>query len=84
MFYHLRLSVWGADMSELVGEVQIDLVSVVQRGTLPKMGHRQRLRSEGKETGDICVLLNYLEATVAEGKGGDREARIQHDEYHVW
>ncbi|KAH8661280.1 hypothetical protein BGZ61DRAFT_149318 [Ilyonectria robusta] len=63
MFYHLRLSVWGAQMLELIGELHIDLRSLVQKGRLPELGEWQKLRSDGRTTGVIRIALAYLDAS---------------------
>lgn len=60
MSYHLRLCVWAGQMFELVGELQIDLRSLVQTGHLPELREWQTLRRDGKTTGEIRIGLAYL------------------------
>ncbi|KAH7004659.1 hypothetical protein EDB82DRAFT_56746 [Fusarium venenatum] len=62
MCYHLRVSVWGAQMLELIGEVHVDLCELVTRGRLPKLGAWQTLRCNGISTGSIHIKLAYLDA----------------------
>ncbi|OBS27948.1 hypothetical protein FPOA_01888 [Fusarium poae] len=62
MCYHLRVSVWGAQMLELIGEVHLDLCELVARGRLPKLGAWQTLRCNGITTGSIHIKLEYLDA----------------------
>ncbi|CAM1510238.1 Fc.00g005730.m01.CDS01 [Cosmosporella sp. VM-42] len=66
MFYHLRLSVWGAQMLELIGELHIDLRSLVQKGQLPELTDWQSLRCDGRTTGVIRIGLAYLDASEDE------------------
>ncbi|KAM5363185.1 hypothetical protein ACJZ2D_012150 [Fusarium nematophilum] len=66
MFYHMRLSVWGAQMLELIGELHIDLCELVLKGRLPDLGEWQSLRCDGKTTGSIRIRLAYLDVTEDE------------------
>ncbi|KAF4982028.1 hypothetical protein FZEAL_2278 [Fusarium zealandicum] len=61
MFYHMRLSVWGAQMLELIGELHIDLCELVLKGNLPELGEWQNLRCDGKTAGTIRIRLMYLD-----------------------
>jgi hypothetical protein len=71
MFYHLRLCVWAGQMFELIGELQIDLRSMVQTGQLPELREWQTLRRDGKTTGEIRIGLAYLSAR----EDGERQIR---------
>lgn len=62
MFYHLRVSVLGAQMLDLIGELHIDLRSLIQKGRLPELGEWHNLRSDGRTTGVIQIALAYLDA----------------------
>ncbi|GKU02343.1 hypothetical protein FLAG1_04516 [Fusarium langsethiae] len=62
MCQHLRVSVWGAQMLELIGEVHVDLCELVTKGRLPKLEAWQTLRRNGTTTGSIRIKLTYLDA----------------------
>ncbi|KAF5018727.1 hypothetical protein F66182_9286 [Fusarium sp. NRRL 66182] len=66
MCYHLRVSVWGVQMLELIGEVYIDLCELVLRGQLPELGAWQNLRYDGNTTGSLRIKLAYLDASEDE------------------
>ncbi|KAH7242387.1 hypothetical protein BKA59DRAFT_227911 [Fusarium tricinctum] len=66
MYYHLRVSVWGMQMLELIGEVYIDLCELVLRGQLPELGAWQSLRCNGTTTGTIHIKLAYMNASEDE------------------
>ncbi|KAJ4263156.1 hypothetical protein NW762_006778 [Fusarium torreyae] len=66
MCYHLRISLWGAQMLELIGEVYVDLCELVLRGQLPELGAWQNLRCNGTITGSIRIKLAYLNAAEDE------------------
>ncbi|KAJ3529242.1 hypothetical protein NM208_g9853 [Fusarium decemcellulare] len=66
MFYHMRLSVWGAQMLELIGELHIDLRELVLKGQLPGLDEWQSLRCDGKKTGSIRIKLTYLDVVEDE------------------
>jgi hypothetical protein len=68
MFYHLRLSIWGAQMLELIGETYVDLRGFVQNGKVPELDDWLNLRSDGRTTGVIKVSLKYLDAHPDEQK----------------
>ncbi|KAF7554477.1 hypothetical protein G7046_g6809 [Stylonectria norvegica] len=63
MFYHLRLSVWGAQMLELIGELHVDLRDMVQNGQLPELSEWPSLRCDGRSTGLIRISLAYLDVS---------------------
>ncbi|KAM0354163.1 hypothetical protein ACHAPU_001198 [Fusarium lateritium] len=66
MCYHLRVSVWGVHMLELVGELYVDLCELVARGQLPELGMCQALRCNGTTTGSIRIKLAYMNASEDE------------------
>ncbi|KAF4994037.1 hypothetical protein FGRMN_6071 [Fusarium graminum] len=66
MCYHLRVSVWGVQMLELIGELHVDLCELVSRGELPELGTRQTLRCNGTTTGLIHIKLTYMNASEDE------------------
>jgi hypothetical protein len=66
MCYHLRVSVWGVQMLELVGEVHVDLCELILRGQLPELGAWQTLRCNGTTTGTIHIKLAYMNASEDE------------------
>ncbi|CAG7566476.1 unnamed protein product [Fusarium equiseti] len=66
MCYHLRVSVWGAQMLELIGEVYVDLCELVTKGRLPKLDTWQTLRCNGTTMGSIRIKLAYLDASEDE------------------
>jgi hypothetical protein len=66
MFYHLRLSVWGAQMLELIGETHIDLRSLVQKGQVPDLEEWHKLRCDGRPTGVIRLSIKYLDSQADE------------------
>ncbi|KAI8713303.1 C2 domain-containing protein [Fusarium sp. LHS14.1] len=66
MFYHMRLSVWGDQMLELIGELHIDLCELVLKGQLPDLDEWQSLWRDGKKTGSIRIRLQYLDVSEDE------------------
>jgi hypothetical protein len=66
MFYHMRLSVWGDQMLELIGELHIDLCELVLKGRLPDLDEWQSLWRDGKKTGSIRIRLQYLDVSEDE------------------
>lgn len=50
-------------MLELIGELQVDLREMVQRGKVPGLSEWQSLRCEGRKTGRIRMRLVYLDAS---------------------
>ncbi|KAH7152895.1 hypothetical protein EDB81DRAFT_841280 [Dactylonectria macrodidyma] len=96
MFYHLRLSVWGSQMLELIGELHIDLRSLIQKGRLPELGEWHNLRSDGRTTGVIQIALAYLGAdqnhqqqagaskAKARWRKDEGQARMEEVAFPVW
>lgn len=66
MYYHLRVSVWGAQMLELIGELHVDLCELVLRGQLPELGTWQNLSCNGAAAGRIRIKLAYMDANEYE------------------
>ncbi|KAF4451893.1 hypothetical protein F53441_5212 [Fusarium austroafricanum] len=66
MYYHLRVSVWGAQMLELIGELYVDLCELVLRGQLPELAAWQTLGYNGVTTGTIHIKLAYMDASEYE------------------
>ncbi|KAF5984484.1 hypothetical protein FCOIX_2611 [Fusarium coicis] len=66
MYYHLRVSVWGAQMLELIGELHVDLCELVLRGQLPELGAWQNLSLNGAAVGRIRIKLTYMDANEYE------------------
>lgn len=77
MFYHLLVSVWGGQKLELIGELQIDLRGLIQKGELPKVNEWQNLRCDGRTTGVIRIGLDYLDAGEDEARQAREVARLQ-------
>ncbi|PNP84784.1 hypothetical protein FNYG_01878 [Fusarium nygamai] len=66
MYYHLRVSVWGAQMLELIGELHVDLCELVLRGQLPELGAWQILSLNSAAVGRIRIKLAYMDANEYE------------------
>ncbi|KAF5679900.1 hypothetical protein FHETE_624 [Fusarium heterosporum] len=66
MCYHLRVSVWGVQMLELIGELYVDLCELVSRGELPELVTRQTLRCNGATAGSVRIKLTYMNASEDE------------------
>ncbi|KAG9497740.1 hypothetical protein J7337_010611 [Fusarium musae] len=66
MYYHLRVSVWGAQMLELIGELHVDLCELVLRGQLPELGAWQNLSLNSAAVGRIRIKLAYMDANEYE------------------
>ncbi|KAF5623159.1 uncharacterized protein FTJAE_10712 [Fusarium tjaetaba] len=66
MYYHLRVSVWGAQMLELIGELHVDLCELVLRGQLPELGAWQSLSLNSAAVGRIRIKLAYMDANEYE------------------
>lgn len=79
---------WIGQMFELIGELQIDLRSLVQTGQLPELREWQTLRRDGRATGEIRMELAYLSARedgkrhieASKGKAKHRQQLRRHDE----
>ncbi|KAF4332850.1 hypothetical protein FBEOM_13343 [Fusarium beomiforme] len=61
MCFHLRISVWGAQMLELIGELHVDLCELVLRGQLPELQAWQSLSCNGGMVGRIRIKLAYMD-----------------------
>ncbi|KAG5801644.1 hypothetical protein H9Q74_001244 [Fusarium xylarioides] len=66
MYYHLRVSVWGTQMLELIGELHVDLCELVLRGQLPELGTWQNLSLNGATVGRIRIKLACMDANEYE------------------
>ena len=53
-------------MSELIGDLHIDLRGLVQKGQLPDLNKWQSLRRDGRTTGLIRFDLQYLDVSEDE------------------
>lgn len=53
-------------MSELIGDLYIDLRCLVSKGQLPELNKWQSLRCDGQTTGVIRFDLQYLDASEDE------------------